>query len=298
MARKGVLNAENLAALGPDRLASLLMELAGGDASVRKRLVLAVAETSGAGGVIKAVDRRLSALETSRAHIEWEKARAYAAELDGLRRSIAESLTPLDPAAAAMRLERFLGLGPRVLERVDDSDGRVGAVFGSTIADLGAAWTQVSGHDPIALAKKVLGFVVSDQYGVCDDMIAVATPALGEAGLVALGDLARLALSETATPTKDRRFDRKRSRLQQVLATVADAQGDVDAFIAVHTAEHDGHGQHTGYRTAPAGRRPPRGSAELAGEGDQQARAARDDLCRSGSSILRAKPTCRPRLGA
>ncbi len=240
MARKGVLNAENLAALGPDRLASLLMELAGGDTTVRKRLVLAVAETSGPGGVIKAVDRRLSALATARGHIEWEKARAFAAELDGLRRSIAESLTPRDPAAAADRLERLLGLGPRLIERVDDSDGRIGAVLERAVADLGAAWTQISSRDPDTLAEKVLGLVVADQYGVYDEMIAAATPALGEVGLLALGDLARKAFSEKPPPAKARSFNWRRTRLQQVLAEVADARGDVDGFIAVQTAENGG----------------------------------------------------------
>ena len=239
-ARKGALNAENLVALGPDRLASLLMEFAGADASVRKRLVLAVSESGGAAAVIKAADRRLNALANSRGHVDWEKARSYAADLDGLRCFIAESLTPLDPAAGAERLERFLELAPKVLERVDDSDGRIGAVFERVIADLGTAWGQVKSQSPQALAEKVLGFVVADRYGVHDGMIEAAAPALGDEGLAALGGLARKALAGTPAPADGRRYDWQRQVLQQVLAEVADAQGDVDAFIAVQTAKPGG----------------------------------------------------------
>ena len=235
MARKGVLNAENLAALGPDRLASLLMELADADASVRKRLVLAVAETSGPAGVIKAVDRRLAALAGSRGYIDWEKARAYANELDGLRRVIAQTLTPLDPAAAAQRLETFLRLAPRVIERVDDSSGKVGGIFESAAADLATVWTRAPDQDPKALAEKVLSLFVSDEYGVCDDIIAAAAPALRTAGLAALGDLAGAALADRSKPAKAHGFDGRRHKLQRVLTQVADAQGDVDAFIAVQT---------------------------------------------------------------
>ena len=91
LARRHALNAETLAALGAERLATLLMDLAEGDTAVRKRLVLAAAEAGGEDALTKALDRRLSALASSRGYIAWEKARAYAAELDGLRAALAEN---------------------------------------------------------------------------------------------------------------------------------------------------------------------------------------------------------------
>lgn len=50
MARKNSVTAENLAALGAERLAALLMELGEGNGVVRKRLLLALAERGGPAG--------------------------------------------------------------------------------------------------------------------------------------------------------------------------------------------------------------------------------------------------------
>ena len=56
-------------------LAALLMDLGDSDPSVRKRLVLVVAEGGGRDAIVKAVNIRLSALSGSRAEIPWEKTR-------------------------------------------------------------------------------------------------------------------------------------------------------------------------------------------------------------------------------
>jgi len=75
LSRKNSVSAENLAALGAERLAALLMELGEADPAVRKRLVLAVAERGGPASLIKAVDRRLSALANSYGEVQWERER-------------------------------------------------------------------------------------------------------------------------------------------------------------------------------------------------------------------------------
>jgi hypothetical protein len=110
VAKKNSVTAENLAALGAERLATLLMELGVGDAAVRKRLVLAVAERGGPAALLKAVDRRLTALANSYCDIPWEREKTYAAEVDGLRGVIAQSMAAVDPAAAAERLGRLIRL--------------------------------------------------------------------------------------------------------------------------------------------------------------------------------------------
>lgn len=237
MARKGSLNAENLVVLGADRLAALLMELGDADPSTRKRLVLAVAEGGGPQAVAKAVDRRLTALNASRGAISWEKTRALASELDGLRRVIADTLAPLDASAAAERLRRFIGLAPKVFERVDDSSGNFGDVFRNAVLDLGVAWARITDRDPKQLAAEVLELLHHDDYGVIDGLVAAAAPALGEAGLLALNELVRAALTTRGNPATSHGLDWRKLRLQSVLSQVADARGDVDAYIAVQTAE-------------------------------------------------------------
>ncbi len=240
MARKGSLSAEALAALGAERLAALLMQLADGDASIRKRLVLAAAEGGGVAALIKALDRRLNALSTSRGFVEWEKSRAYAGEIDGLRRALTDTLAPLDQDAATERLERLVRLAPNVLHRAMDSGDHLSAVFVAAAGDLAAAWARGDGRDPQALARRILALLMEDDYDICETLACDAAPALGDAGLAALTSLVREALS-ARTPPAAGLVDWGEARLRRALLQVADMQGDVDAFIA---AQVEGGGEH------------------------------------------------------
>lgn len=235
MARNNALSEETLAALGAPRLARLLIELGVADASVRKRLVLAAAEAGGPAAQIKAIDKRLAALTAARGAVSWDRSKAFAAELDGLRTAIAGGLAVTDPAAAAGRLVRFVSLARGVFRRIEDSGERAGAVFRAAVADLGATWARMGGVDPGFLAAEAFGLLAADDYGVCAGLVKAAAPALGEAGLVDLARRLREALA-AGENTDHGVGGRGLYHLRRVLGDVADARGDVDAFIAAQTA--------------------------------------------------------------
>src|SRR5215218_7395379 len=58
MASKKTVNLDNLVALGPERLAAILVDLAAGDADVKRRLRLELAAQAGGGDAV-AADRQL-----------------------------------------------------------------------------------------------------------------------------------------------------------------------------------------------------------------------------------------------
>ena len=256
MARKNSVTVANLAALGAERLATLLIELGEGDSAIRKRLVLAVAERGGAADLIKAVDRRLTAIDNAYGDIPWERVKAYAAEVDGLRSVIAGSLAPLDAPAAAERLGRFIRLAPDLLRRVDDSNGRFDDIFRVAVADLAKVWGAMEARDNKAIAAEVLALVLGDLYGSCDDLVTLAAPALGPDGLAELANEAHMALIELEGAEPSRPPDGLRFRLRQVLSDIADARGDVDGYIAVQAADRGAHVDDTGIasRLIDAGR--------------------------------------------
>jgi len=237
LARKDSVTAANLAALGAERLAALLLELGEGDSAVRKRLVLAVAERGGAAGLIKAVDRRLTAIADAYAEIPWERQKGYAAEIDGLRGVITQSLAPVDAPAAAERLCRLIRLAPGVLQRVDDSNGRFDDIFRTAVTDLSAVWGVMEPRDTNAIACEVVALIQSAPFGVCDTLIAEAAPALGPDGLAELAQRAQAALAELDEAGSSHRPDGRRFRLLQALCDIADARGDVDGYIAVQTSD-------------------------------------------------------------
>lgn len=205
MAKSTTLSAKTLEGLGAERLAELLVELGESDAGVRKRLVLAAAEAGGAEAQIKAIDRRLKALEGSRGEVSWERAKAYAAELDGLRRAIAAGLSTLDPKTVADRLLRFIRTASSVYRRVDDSGDRFGAVFQAAVGDLGRAWAALKNPDAEALAAEAFRLIQGDHFDFCGDLVAQMAPALGDEGLGALARRMNAFITQAGDRTEGRR---------------------------------------------------------------------------------------------
>jgi hypothetical protein len=113
----------------------------------------------------------------------------------------------------------------------------LGDVFREAAADLGRLWALLPGHDPIALAGDVLALQDSDDYGVMDELLEAASPALGPDGR---GELRRLLRARLAAlpPSKADTFGDGRGRfaVSLRLRELADLEGDVDAFIAAGEA--------------------------------------------------------------
>ncbi|HEY2049533.1 MAG TPA: hypothetical protein VGH03_09330 [Caulobacteraceae bacterium] len=235
MARKGAVSLENLVALGVERLAVLLIDAAADDPSLRKRLVLAVAEGGGPKALIKAIDRRLAAIAGARGFVTWEKTRAYAGELDGLRDSISGALAATEPAEAAPRLAAFIRLASKVMGRVEGSPERFADIFRAAVADLGAVWSRLPHRNPAALAAEALDLLVADEDEICSGLAAAAAPALGEIGLAALGTGLRTAMGDASADSRGAAASWRAQRLRRVLGEIADVSGDVDAFIALET---------------------------------------------------------------
>ena len=109
------------------------------------------------------------------------KAASFIAELDGLRTAIVETLGPQESRLAFELLLKLIDLHPPILERVDDSSGRVGNVFRTACDDLGPL-AQRASIEPDALAATVFQKVTSNSYGIYDGLIISLDAALGRQG--------------------------------------------------------------------------------------------------------------------
>src|SRR5215470_6157114 len=139
MAAKATLNAKNLAALGPERLAELLIEISGGNAVAKRRLRLELAGARNPSELGKEVRKRLTVIARSRSFIDWQGIRSLVDDLDTQRRAIVETVVREDPEEALDLLWRFMALAPSVFERCDDSSGKVIGVFREACRDIGEA---------------------------------------------------------------------------------------------------------------------------------------------------------------
>ena len=129
MTRRATLTQEALTALGADKLGKLVLDEVGRNAAFKKIVTAALAGAKGPDAVAAMVDRRLASLKRARGFIDWEKRKAFAADLRATLATITDELGGADPTAAVDRIVRFLASAEGVFERVDDSSGHVQAIF-------------------------------------------------------------------------------------------------------------------------------------------------------------------------
>jgi hypothetical protein len=259
MASRKTLNANDLEVLGAERLAELLVEVSTGNAAVKRRIRLELAGLQSLDQVAKEIRKRLTTIERSRSFVDWQNRRELVDDLEVQRRAIVQ-VAKADPGEGLDLMWRFMALANSVFARCDDSSGSVGSIFHAACHDLGEM-AVASKASPEELAERAFNALMDNEYGQHDELIAVLTPALGPTGLDQLkGRFLELTKVRPERPKDaDRRVigwgdggplyadeianRHRESAIRLALQEIADAQGDVDAFIAQQSEKA---------RTAPA----------------------------------------------
>jgi hypothetical protein len=130
-------NVENLASLGAERLAALLLAVANGRPELKRQLRMELAASQGADHLAPEIDKRLTSLETLTSKVSWRQRPTFFRDLDALRRLIAERMASLNQAAALERMWRFINVARFVEARVRDKHGELDSLFGRAAEDLG-----------------------------------------------------------------------------------------------------------------------------------------------------------------
>jgi hypothetical protein len=249
MTARKTLNAKDLEALGAERLAELLVEVSTGNAGVKRRIRLELASLQSPDQVAKEIRKRLSTIARSRSFVDWQNRRDLVDDLEAQRRAIVQQVAKVDPTEGLDLMWRFMALANSVFARCDDSSGTVSSIFHAACHDLGemAQTAKVSSEE---LAERTFNTLIDNDCGQYDELIAVLIPALGPTGLDQLKG--RFLEFSNVPPERLKDNDRrvvgwggggllyadelaKRHResvIRLALQEIADAQGDVDAFIA------------------------------------------------------------------
>jgi len=249
---KKTLNKDNLAALGSDRLADLLIEVSTGSAEIKRRLRLELSHNLGPMELARDVRRRLVSLRKSTSFVGWRKRKSLIKDLNTQLDMITEKIAPEEPTEAFDLLWQFIELAPSVYERVDDSRGDVGDVFRAALLrfeDIGPRAVL----DPTALALRVWDALGDNGYGEFDGLIGLLAPTLDEEGLQHLMSLveghAEMPAEEAPEDHEALRFlrdlrsdsgnyatDQKDRLIKMCLQEIAEARGDTAAYIAQYSA--------------------------------------------------------------
>ena len=182
MAGRASLNAKNLEALGPARLAELLLQHTEGNAAARRALRLALAEQRGPLEMAQEVRKRLAAVERSSSWLDQKRRDALLADLDRQRQAIAGPIAAHDPDLAVELLWRFLDLASSLQDRCDCSDEAELPLFHQASADLGQVACRAKGSTA-ALAEQVAAALLENEGDEVDHLIEHLKEALKPEGL-------------------------------------------------------------------------------------------------------------------
>lgn len=247
---KKTLNTANLEKLGAEKLAALVMELVQGSAALQRRARMELSAAQGPKDVVADLRKRFASLRRSTSYVGWRKQRALVKDLNSLLAQIESSIAPHDANEAFELLWSFLQLAPSIHERTDDSNGAVGDVFRHAVERVGQVAPRVT-VSPQTLAERILDAVADAGYGEFDGIIPATMEALGPQGLEHLKQVTKAWADTAPTAAEVAAYQRfglssspaesvrraKRSTASIILADVADAQGDVDAYMARYSPE-------------------------------------------------------------
>lgn len=249
MASKTTLNAKNLKTLGAARLADLLMEISTGSAVAKRRLRLELAGAQSPKEAAREAAKRLSAIARARSFVNWKNRKPLVTDLESQLRAITEQIAPADPAEGLALTWCFMQVARPLFERCDDSSGTVIGGFRNACTALGEI-ALAAGTPPEDLADAAVEALCDNGYGQYDGLIAILKPALAAEGLDHLKrGIEALAAEAVPVPPKEewepigygsggttyahQMEERARqSTVRMALKDIADAMGDVDAFVA------------------------------------------------------------------
>jgi tetratricopeptide (TPR) repeat protein len=218
------LTTESLERLGTSRLAQPVLELSDGNVVVKRRLKI---ELSGPDGAGRAVAKRLATIGKSKSYVDWRKVRVVQSELLDQRAAILELVAPSDPGTALDLMWQFLALAKPLLDRAFDKNNLLVPMFCESLPML-VTLAQAAKPLPGVLAAHVKDALLDNGYATYAGLLEQIGPVLGQEGLDSLKALVTAALDEELPR------DQKASHIRacsKALQAIADAQGDVDAFI-------------------------------------------------------------------
>lgn len=177
---------EQLIAMGPEKLADLLIEFSTSNKVIKKQLNTVIAgQNADPKKLLSIINRELNTLKKAKGMIFYDGVKVFAERLDQLRVSIAKELASKSAQTAAQAMGAFLDLSKHTLERADDSYGYAGDVFSNAAKDWGHLYAQTNPITEVCV-DDVFDRFVNDDYGLFSHIIFDFKEALGEAGLVLL----------------------------------------------------------------------------------------------------------------
>ena len=218
-----------LESLSKKELLAELLGLLDEEPDLRRRFELRAASVNlDAVAVRRAVQELI--LLTRRGYVEYSEAYAYANDVHRAAAAI-DDLTEAGGAADAIGIAReAVALLTEASEHVDDSSGVVGDAAHDLLA-VHLRACEAAPPDPVSLGDYLAGLLLHSDYGFGPDL-ADYNGLLGDKGFAAVRERIEAAYSRNPQDWQAR----------SLMESLARAEGDVDALIAIYAAHLDDRG--------------------------------------------------------
>ncbi len=224
-----------LRGLDHEALIELLVERAAEDDLFDAQLRLAAARTGVGGLSLEPFRHALAAAFETDGYVGYREAYDYTSGIDSVLDSLGQLLEDGHADAAVALAEHAADLAEEALGYINDSDGGMSAVA-EHIRELHLAACIASRPDRVALARNLYdrerhGGDLEIFYGAAGTYADV----LGDEGLVEYRRLAQQEWDELPPlgPDDERSWSSGRFRVTEIMLTLADLTGDVDAVVTV-----------------------------------------------------------------
>ncbi len=182
---------KKLAKLSPEKLAAFLEKEAIINPDFMKSMRLLV-DPDSPEKVLSSIFDEIKSIGHANRFIDWHETSSFALLLARIVNNIQTLLLPDNPQDALKTLDAFLRISPRVMDRVDDSNGSISEEFRYAIRIWGETWNKFESVDGQKLAESIWNYFDKNDYGLYDYIITSSADALKRSGLDELEQLIKL----------------------------------------------------------------------------------------------------------
>jgi hypothetical protein len=230
-----------LRAKDADDLVEMLLEIAGSDPALFRRLDMAAATAQESGEKLEArLSNAIDSATRTDGFINWREAADWAADVDEALDAIAGLASDSRAGLALELAERAIDGIETAINSIDDSSGYCGALLERASA-IHLAAARVCRPDPEDLAFDLFAREMKDGYGTFDGVAQRYADVLGDEGLAEYRNLAAAAWGKLPARVADSKEKYEYSiaygRLEGILDFFAERDGDADARIVLRTKD-------------------------------------------------------------
>jgi uncharacterized Zn finger protein len=219
-----------LESLPKEELLAEMLGLLDEDRDLFRRFELRAASVNGNAATVRRVVRELVTV-SGRDYIGYGGAHDYARDLSQAAVAIGDLVQAGEAQDAIGIAREAIGLLAQAYESVDDSSGSVADAADDLLAAHLLACVAAP-PDPVSLGRYLAELLLHDDYGFVPDLGDYAD-LLGDRGIATVREVIRAAYAEHPED----------SHARYLMESVARAEGDVDALIALYAANLDERGR-------------------------------------------------------